>query len=98
VALDATRSLGPSDFKKLLKDPDETIRNHALHLLTNRKTSDLRPYSTILLDLAKTILPPDSALPLQELVNIVSTRRFASQSFWPWQIVSKIFTIVLFQK
>ena len=53
VALDATRSLGPSDFKKLLKDPDETIRNHALHLLTNRKTSDLRPYSTILLDLAK---------------------------------------------
>ena len=53
VALDAAGSLKQSDFKKLLKDPDETLRNHALHLLTNQADSNLKAYTTTLLELAK---------------------------------------------
>jgi len=58
VALDALKSLRRADFEKLLTDPDETIRNHTLHLLTNKSPSKLLPiflknYEDTLLDLAQ---------------------------------------------
>ena len=54
VALDAVGLLKSSDFEKLLDDPDETIRNHTLHLLTNDSKTNLKPFADTLLDLAKT--------------------------------------------
>ena len=53
VALDGTGQLNQNDFTKLLKDTDETIRAHALHLLTNQVGEQTRPHSDALLNLAK---------------------------------------------
>lgn len=53
VALDGTGQLTANDFQKLLGDPDETIRSHALHLLTNQAVEKARPHANTLLELAK---------------------------------------------
>lgn len=64
VALHSSGSLKQSDYQKLLKDADATIRNHALHLLTNSPGSDLAPYTDILIKLAKTDPSPRVRLTL----------------------------------
>jgi cytochrome c551/c552 len=45
--------LHKSDVEALLKDPDEILRNHIIHLLTNKSGTDLEPYSDTFLNLAK---------------------------------------------
>lgn len=64
VALDATGALQPNDIGKLLRDPDETLRHHILHLITNRPGFDLSTLSATLLDLAQNDPSPKVRLTL----------------------------------
>lgn len=53
VALHGTEKLDDKDFEKLLSDSDETIRTHALHLLTNHANAQAIPHAQTLLEIAK---------------------------------------------
>ena len=64
VALHGTGKLNDKDFEKLLSDPDETVRTHALHLLTNHANAESIPHAQALLDLAKSDPSPRVRLAL----------------------------------
>ena len=53
VALHATGAFNHEDAQRLLQAEDETIRNQALHYLTNEVLESLTPFETTLLELAK---------------------------------------------
>ena len=64
VALHASGFLEQNDIKTLLANSDPTIRNHTLHLLTNNSKADLKPYTSVLLNLAQTDSSPRVRLTL----------------------------------
>ncbi len=53
VALHATDAFSHDDARRLLQADDETLRNQALHYLTNGALDNITPFEDTLLDLAK---------------------------------------------